>query len=76
MVVCSNSAAAIWEATKRFQISSYNRCWSRLRIGLTAAGGYSIEVGRIASWASCADRRFRYVWGDGGRKASPCAARI
>src|SRR3546814_3959568 len=47
-------AGTICEATARFQTSSYRRRSSSLRKRATCAGVRSAEVGRTASWASCA----------------------
>ena len=50
----SSSADCIWEATARFQISSYSRRWSGLRTVPRSSGVRATSVGRIASCASCA----------------------
>ncbi len=47
-------AGIIWQATARFQISSYRRRSSSDRNLATCDGVRSAEVGRTASWASCA----------------------
>ena len=47
-------AGTIWQATARFQISSYRRRPSSSRNRATWAGVRSAELGRMASWASCA----------------------
>ena len=52
IAMCSVSTASIWLARKRFQMSVYNRSWSRVRNGETTCGVSSSDVGRIASWAS------------------------
>jgi len=44
----------IWQATVRFQISSYSLRCSSLRKAATSRGVRIAEVGRIASCASCA----------------------
>ncbi len=54
MVVWSKSAGIIWQATKRFQISRYSFISSSARYFSTTSGANAIEVGRMASCASCA----------------------
>jgi len=47
-------AGIIWQATARFQISSYSLRSSSVRYLPTCAGVRNAEVGRTASWASWA----------------------
>ncbi len=47
-------AGIIWLATERFQINSYSLRSSSDRKRETWAGVRNAEVGRTASWASCA----------------------
>ena len=47
-------AGTIWQATARFQISSYSLRSSSVRYLATCAGVRNALVGRTASWASCA----------------------
>ena len=53
-----NRACAICVATVRCQIRVYSRSWSRSRAAATRSGVRRADVGRIASWASCAFRDF------------------
>ena len=54
MVVWSYSAGIIWQATNRFQISRYSFISSSARYVSTTSGVSAMDVGRIASCASCA----------------------
>ena len=64
-------ASAICVATVRCQISVYRRSWSRSSDAATRAGVPAArEVGRIASWASCALRE-RVLYRRGSRERVP-----
>ena len=54
MVVWSNTAGIICDATKRIQIRRYSFNSSSGRYCATLSGVRSADVGRIASCASCA----------------------
>ena len=54
MVVWSNTAGVICDATKRIQISRYSFISSSARNFSTLSGVRSADVGRMASCASCA----------------------
>ncbi len=52
--IVSKISGVIWLATKRDQINWYNLNWSFVNLSLIEAGVRKTDVGRIASWASCA----------------------
>ena len=61
-LVWSYRAWAIWEATARFQISSYSRRWDGSRWAVTTSGVRATAVGRIPSWASWACLALALYW--------------
>src|SRR5690606_22000876 len=67
----SNTAGATSLDTDRSQMSLYSRYWSRVKYGRTLSGSRLTLVGRMASWASWAPARERYVGGWAGRNLAP-----
>jgi len=65
-----------WKSAERMSEQHEGQLASLARAAFREEGGNSRDVGRIASWASCADLRLRNTLGVSGRYASPYSCRM